>query len=685
MPLERKGGKASPDTGSSIMLPLTGKIFLLLLIGLTLYIFVRRARFLMQLLKMGKPENRFNHFGKRLKYALGQVLAGRCTLKNVSKGDYAGIGHLILFYGFSLFLISYIFHIAEGIYEKLSPAIFGVVFNNLFFLFLDISGLIVIVVIIWAAIRRYIIRPDRLEPTLEAGIILIVVFSLMLLNYITEGFRLLTETRPFAEWSFVGIIFSKLFKDLGLKENSHIFFWIFWWLHIMVVFGFSIYVLYSKHLHILASFFNLFFRPMEPRGSLSSIQDLEKAENLGVSQIDDFSWKQLLDLYACTECGRCTANCPASISGKPLRPRDIIHNLKVHLLTSGNDLLYKKDQRVQKRAVKQFLITDQVVTEDELWACTTCHACVEVCPVDIEHVERIIDFRRYLVMKEANFPSEVKSLFRNLEIYRDTQGRGPSIRTEWAVGLPVKKAKEDSNIEILYWAGCEGSFHDRNKEVSKVIVKMIQEAGVSVGILGKEEGCCGDPARRVGNEYLFRELARRNIEIMNRYGVKKIVTYCPHCYNTLINEYPQLGGHFDVMHYSVYINELLHQGRLTIKRPLEGRVTFHDPCYLGRVNGIYDAPREILKSIPALEFKEMILSREKSFCCGAGGGRMWMHEYLGERINHVRIKDVIEVGVDWVATSCPYCLTMVEDGIRGREPKEEVNVLDLAEILYRSV
>jgi Fe-S oxidoreductase len=621
---------------------------------------------------LGKPENRYDHLGKRLKYALGQVLTERCTLKNVSRGDYAGIGHMLLFYGFSLFLISYIFHIAEGIHEKLSPAIFGVVLNNLFFLFLDIAGLIVIAVIIWAAVRRYILKPDRLDPTLEAGIILIVVFSLMLLNYVTEGFRLLAETRPFAEWSFVGIAFSKLFGNLGLRENSRILFWTFWWLHLMVVFGFSIYVLYSKHLHILASFFNLFFRSMAPRGSLQSIQDILKGKNLGVSEIIEFSWKQLLDLYACTECGRCTANCPASISGKPLKPRDIIHNLKVHLLSSRNGL-------------RSPLLSTQVVTEDELWACTTCHACIEVCPVDIEHVGRIIDFRRHLVMKEANFPSEVKSLFRNLEIYGDTHGKGQSLRTDWTIGLPVKIAKEDAHFEVLYWAGCEGSFHDRNREVSRGVVKMIQEAGVAVGILGKEEGCCGDPVRRVGNEYLFRELAHRNIDILNRYRVKKIITYCPHCYHTLKNEYPQFGGQFDVIHYSVYFNELLQKGRLKIKRPLEGRVTFHDPCYLGRVNGIYGAPRDILKSIPALESKEMILSREKSFCCGAGGGRMWMHEHLGERINNLRSKDVIRAGVDWVATSCPYCLTMMEDGIKGQEMADRISVLDLSEILYRSI
>lgn len=666
------------------MLPMGGKIFLLLLISVTLYIFSRRAHFLIRLLKLGKPENRSDHWGKRLKYTLGQVLAERCTLKNVSKGDYAGIGHLLLFYGFSLFLISYVFHIAEGFYEKLSPAIFGVLFNNLFFLSLDIAGLIVIAVITWAAIRRYIVKPGRLEPTLEAGIILMVVFSLMLINYVVEGFRLLTETRPFADWSFVGMVFSHFFMGLGLKENGQIFFWTFWWLHITVVFGFSVYVLHSKHLHILASHFNLFFHPTGPKGSLQPIEDLEKAKNLGVSKIAEFSWKQLLDLYACTECGRCTANCPASISGKPLRPRDIIHNLKVHLLTSGNDLLLKKDQAVQSTTIGQPVMVGQVVTEDELWACTTCHACIEVCPVEIEHVQRIVSLRRHLVMKEARFPSEVKSLFRNLEIYGDTHGRGRSFRIDWAVGLPVKKPKEDFNPEILYWAGCEGSFHDRNKEVSKVIVRMIQEAGISVGILGKEEVCCGDPARRIGNEYLFQELAQRNIETLTHYGIKKIITYCPHCFNTLKNEYPSLGGHFIVMHYSEYFAELLRQGRVKIKRPVQGVVTLQDPCYLGRVNGIYDAPREILQHIPGLVFKEMNRSKEKSFCCGGGGGWMWMHEHLGQRINNLRAREAIETGVNLVATACPYCITMLEDGIKSHEVKG-LDTLDLSEILYQCI
>jgi Fe-S oxidoreductase len=428
---------------------------------------------------------------------------------------------------------------------------------------------------------------------------------------------------------------------------------------------------FSDLFHILSSSLNVFFRSLKPRGFLAPL-DFCQGQPFGTARIQDFTWKDLLDLDACTRCGRCQENCPAYLSNKPLNPKKVILDLRAFLHASHSEN-------------RGLALVGNCISEEELWACTTCHACIEVCPVFVQHVEKIINLRRHLVLEEAKFPSEVKSVFRNIEVYGDTRGRGSSYRSDWASGLVVKRAREDSSFDILYWAGCEGSFHDRNKEVSKVIVRMIQESGVSVGILGKEEVCCGDPVRRIGNEYLFQELALRNIDTLNRYSVKKIMTYCPHCYNTLKNEYPQFGGHFDVVHYSVYINELLRQGRLKVKRPLEGRVTFHDPCYLGRVNGIYDAPREILQCIPALESKELNLSREKSFCCGAGGGRMWMHEHLGQRINNIRAKEVIEAGVDLVATSCPYCLTMVEEGIQGREMEKQVSVLDLAEILYRSV
>ncbi len=673
------------------MLPIGGKVLLLILIGITVLAFGRRASFLVRLLKLGRQEDRSGNFGQRMGYTLGQVLTERCTLKNVSKGDYAGIGHMLLFYGFSLFVISYVFHIAEGFYERLSPAVFGVVFNNVFYLFLDIAGLVVIATIVWATIRRYITKPDRLEPTLEAGVILIVVFCLMILNYAVEGFRLLAEEKPFSDWSFVGLTFSHLFRNMEWKGSAYLLFWVFWWLHLLVVFGFSIYILYSKHLHILASHFNLFYHSTRPKGALPVIEDFEKADGFGVSKITDFSWKQLLDLYACTECGRCTVNCPANLTGKPLRPGDMVHNLKLHLLRSGKDLLKEKTtgdrgEGVGKAAdIEQAPIVSQVVTEDELWACTTCHACVDVCPVDIEHVARIVHLRRHLTMAESKFPSEVKSVFRNLETYGDTHGRGVSLRMDWAGQLPVKSLNEAPKADVLYWVGCEASFNDRNREVSKALVVTLQKAGVNVGVLGKDERCCGDPARRIGNEYLFENLACRNIEVLNRHGVKKIVTYCPHCFNTLKNEYPQFGGQFEVIHYTQYLSELLKQRKLRIERPMEEKITFQDPCYLGRVNEIYGAPREIIRSIPGLALREMNRSGEKGFCCGGGGGRMWMHESIGQRINQVRSAEATKTGIDLIATACPYCLSMFEDGIRNIEKEKEINVLDLAEIVYRCV
>jgi len=667
------------------MLPLGGKIFLLLLIIVTLSFFGRRAYFLIQLLKLGKPENRSDHLGKRLKYILGQVLAERCTLKNVSKGDYAGIGHLLLFYGFSLFLISYLFHISEGFYEKLSPAIFGILFNNVFFLALDIAGLIVVAVILWAAIRRYILKPDRLEPTLEAGIILMVVFSLMLLNYVVEGFRLITETRSFSDWSFVGIAFSQFFMDLGLKENSHLFFWTFWWLHLLFVFGFSIYVLYSKHLHILASHFNLFFRPMGPKGTLKPIQDIKKAKNLGVSKITEFSWKQLLDLYACTECGRCTANCPASISGKVLRPRDIIHNLRTYLFSSGKELLLQKGQKVQNGSAGQSVVVGQVVTEEELWACTTCHACIEVCPVEIEHVERMIQFRRHLVMRESRFPSEYKKIFKNLEIFGDPFGAGGLTREDWLLGLKIKKVYQENNIEMLLWVGCTGAlYNERTRNITVATAEVLNKAGVRFGILGKEELCCGDPARRMGNEYLFQKLAIRNIDTMRKYGVKKVVTFCPHCFNVFRNEYSQFGADFEVTHITQLIKTLLENGRLQIKSKADGLMTYHDPCYLGRYNGIHQQPRDILEFVLGSKMQEMMFSREVTFCCGAGGGNFWYGKKTGRRIEEVRIDQAIETGTTGIVTACPFCEVMFDSAIREKGLEHSFKINDLMQLVNQT-
>ncbi len=664
------------------MLPVIGKILLLLLIGVTLYLFSRRTRFLIKLLGLGKAENRFDQRSERLRYTLGQVLAGRCSLKNVCNGDYAGIGHLILFYAFSLFLISYVFHIAEGFHRRLTPAILGSPFNNFFYFALDVAGLVVIVVIIWAAIRRYIIKPERLEPTLDAGIILMVIFSLMLLNYGMEGFRLLTETEPFAEWLFVGMVFSRFFVHLGVKENSGIYFWIFWCLHIALVFGFTIYVLYSKHLHILASPFNIFFRPMGSNGSLQPIEDFEKSENWGVSRIAEFTWKKLLDLYACTECGRCTANCPASMSGKPLKPNEIIHNLKVHLLTSGKDMLFHKEQGIKERGEEQRSMVGRIVTDDELWACTTCHACIDVCPVEIEHIERIVGLRRHLVMREARFPPEYKKIFKNLEIFGDPFGAGSLTREEWLSGLGIRRVYEDRGIDVLLWVGCTGALYDeKTKSVTVAAAKVLNKAGVRFGILGKKELCCGDPARRMGNEYLFQKLATQNVEIIRKHGIRRLVTFCPHCLNVFRNEYPQFGANFEVVHITEMIRALLENGKLQIKAKADDLFTYHDPCYLGRYNQIYQQPREILEFVVNPTSKEMPLTRERALCCGAGGGNFWSGRTTGRRIEELRIDQAIETSSDGLITACPFCEIMFANAVREKGLEHSFKIMDIVQIL----
>jgi len=658
------------------MLPISGKVLLLVLIIITAYFFTQRAKYLISLLKLGKPENRSDNPSERLKFTLGQVLTQRCALKNVTGKDLSGIGHMLLFYGFSLFVISYGFHIAEAFYAKLNPALLGMAFNNGFFFLLDLAGIVVMVSIIWAAIRRYIIRPPRLEPSLEAGIILLVVFSLMLLNFLVEGSRILAEGKPFAEGAFMGKVFSRAMLNLGLPLHSHGWFYFFWFLHMVVIFGFGIYILYSKHLHILASHPNLYFHSTRPKGTLQPIQDFESAESFGVSKLTDFSWKHLLDLYACTECGQCSANCPANNSGKPLKPKDVIINLKHNLMENGKRLLAKEEKEEEP------IIVGSVVTHDEIWDCTNCMACMEVCPVAIEHVDKLDEMRRYLVLMESNFPAEVQTVFRNMENNSNPWGIGMATRADWAKDLGVKiLSEEPGEFDLLYYVGCAGSFDDRYKKVSRAMVKILQAAGINFAILGTEEKCCGDSARRIGNEYLFQMMAQENIEIFKQYNVKKILTTCPHGYNTLKKDYTQFGAEFEVIHHTDFIFDLIKNGRIKLKGDLPKTITLHDSCFLGRYNDIYESPREVIKSIPKTNLVEMERIRRTSFCCGAGGGRMWMEESRGKKINEVRTEEALRRNPDLIATACPFCLTMFEDGLKAKNADEQVKTLDIAELV----
>ncbi len=662
------------------MLPIAGKIFLLVLIALTGYFFYQRAKYLIDLLKLGTPEDRSDNPSERWKYVLGQVLPQRCATKNVTKKDLAGVGHLLLFYGFSVYVISYGFHITEAFYDKLSPALFGAGFNNFFFFFLDTAGLVVIASLLWAFIRRYIVKPDRLEPSMDAGIILVVVFCLMIMSFSVEGFRLLAEETPFADWAYMGNAFSQVFVNMGLTESSHTLYYVFWYLHMIVVLGFGIYILYSKHLHILAAHPNLYFHSTKPKGSLEPIENMEEAERFGASNITHYSWKHLLDLYACTECGWCNENCPANVSGKQLKPKDVIHNMKEHLLETGKDLLAQKAEETQGDEEEPTLVR-AVVTEDEIWDCTNCMACMEVCPVAIEHVSKINEMRRYLVLMESNFPAEVQTVFKGMETNSNPWGIGMSTRADWAKNLGVKTLAEDSDVDILFYVGCSGAFDDRYKKVSTAMVKILQAAGVKFGILGTEEGCCGDSARRIGNEYLYSMMAQQNIEVFNAYNVKKILVTCPHGYNTLKNEYSQFGGEFEVIHHTEFILDLIKRGRLKLKGDLDKTITYHDSCFLGRYNSIYDQPREILGAISNNDLVEMERNRRFAFCCGAGGGRMWMEEDRGDKINEIRTEEALSINPDIIATACPFCMTMFEDGLKAKNAEDKVKVLDIAEFV----
>jgi Fe-S oxidoreductase len=420
---------------------------------------------------------------------------------------------------------------------------------------------------------------------------------------------------------------------------------------------------------------------LKQKGALNPIPNFEEAETYGAKEIFELTWKQLLDLEACTNCGRCQDHCPAHLSQKPLSPKKVIQDLKGNLHQRGRPLLWGGS--VREEASNS--IGGGIVSEDSLWACTFCLNCSEQCPVFIPSYDKIIEMRRYLVLMEARYPSEVREVFRNMERKSNPWGIEKGIRSDWAKDWDVKTLAQDPEVELLYYPGCFKGFDDRNKKVAISMVKILRRVGVKFGILGSEEGCCGDPARRIGNEYLYKMLAEANIETMKRYRVKKILTTCPHCYNTLKNEYPQFGGDFEVLHQTEFLNDLILQNRLNMREIDPTTVVYHDSCYLGRYNNIYEPPRRILSSIPGLQLKEMERSHYRSFCCGGGGGRMWMEEHLGKKINEMRIDQAIKLRVDVIATACPYCTTMLTDGVKARGVEEQVRVLDIAELLEKSL
>jgi Fe-S oxidoreductase len=457
-----------------------------------------------------------------------------------------------------------------------------------------------------------------------------------------------------------------------------------WWFHLVLVFGFIAWIPYSKLLHLFTSPANIYFQNLEPKGALPSL-DMEQAETLGVSQMEQFTWKDLLDLDACTECGRCEVNCPATLTNKPLSPKALILDLRDYLHREGPVQIARKGNGVAMAQDTDATspLVGPVIREETLWSCTTCRACMEQCPVMIEQVPKIVEMRRHLVMERAEFPDDLQGMVRSLEARGHPYPGATASRTDWLQGLELPQLAEqpDVEFEVLLWVGCAGALNERNQSVTRAVAQLLQRAGVRFAVLGREERCTGDPARRIGHEYLFTTLAQQNIATLARYNVRKILTACPHCFNTFKNEYPQLGGRYEVVHHSEFLNDLVASGRLTPTAGQFEHVTFHDPCYLGRYNDVYDAPRSVLDAIPGGKRSEPEWNRRNALCCGGGGGFAFMEETRGTRMNQNRTQQLLRTGAKTVAVGCPFCMIMVEDGVKTAAPDRAVEVLDIAEML----
>ncbi len=638
-----------------------------------------RARRLYRILRLGPNENRFDHLGERFRAVAVYVGAHVRMFRNL----YSGILHLFIFYGFVVLLSAIVQAFGEGIVPGFSLAAIG---GTTWLAFLqDLFAVLVLIGVAMATINRVLIRPRQFRESNErdAAIILGLITVIMIGMLGQNGARVAQGGDPSASWRPVSSAIARVFSGLGWQGTSAIpVHEIFYWIHILGVLAFLIYIPSSKHLHIIVAIPNIFFRKLGPKaGAALQPIDLEHADHYGVSKVTQHSWKNLLDLYTCTECGRCQEQCPAYLTGKPLNPKMIIVDSRENLYKTVRDA-----PAAQRRAPEQpQALVGDAIKEDEIWSCVACGACQQECPVLIEHVPKIIDMRRSLVLEESRFPKEAQGALRNIEGQGNPYGLPKAQRADWAAGLGVKSVAEHPNAEYLYFVGCAASYDETNKAVARAFVQLLQQAGIDFAILGGKETCNGDPARRIGNEYLYQTQAQQNIEAMNQAAVKKVIATCPHCFNTIKNEFPQFGGVYEVIHHTELLAQLIREGRLKPTRAIDGKFTYHDSCYLGRWNDIYDPPRAVVEAIPGAELVEIERHHKRGFCCGAGGGRMWMEEKIGTRINHERVDQTLRTQAPRVATACPFCLTMFRDGIAAKGAEGRLQVQDLAQYLADSV
>ncbi len=694
---------------------------ILLIVGLAVFgrTMVKKVLLLMAL----EPTDRANHIMDRIKNMV-VIAMGQKRLVGRKKEWASGIMHAFIFWGFCILLIRSLNLYGEGFVKGFQLPLFGdgSILGYLYIALKDIMEGIVLLMAGYAIFRRAIVKPERLHNTWEAYFVLAMIMVLMISDLLLDGARynlIVLYNNPdhlhffnhpqygaeFA-WTPVSVGAASLISGLSAQTNALIL-TIMFWLHIITQLTFLNFLPLGKHFHVITALPNVFLKSLGYPHEQTKLLDLEdesvwEDESLGINHIHQLNWKQGLDLYTCTECGRCKEVCPTYTTDKPLNLHDFNDSLKFELLDNADNLIKRaklaasikadtdpekveeiKAQMAELNSKKTLI--GEVISEDTLWACTNCRACEQVCPVTIEHVPRIIALRQGQALMAGEYPQELNPAFKGLERNGNPWGIGYDKRAEWADGLDVKIMADDADVDYLLWVGCAGSFDDRSKKVSVSMVKILQKAGISFAILGKEEKCTGDFARRTGNEMMYQMMAQENIETLNNYKVKKIIAACPHCYNTLQHEYPQMGGNYEVIHHTDFIDQLIRSGKITLNKSFEGSLTYHDPCFLGRYNSIYDQPRSILQGLSKQGLKELDRHGEESFCCGAGGGRMWMEETIGKRINLERSEEIADKQVTTVAVACPFCLTMVEDGMKELNKDEKIKTQDICELVAKNM
>jgi len=649
--------------------------WLLSLVGIGAVVLSLSRRF--SVLRAGRELNRFDRPGDRIRhvlvYALGQ--------KKMFDDLFAGFYHVLIFYGFLVVSIRTVTMVLEGLFAGWELPLLHTPVGHAYLFSKDVFEVLVLVGLVFAVWRRAIQRKARVIQSWGAWLVIGLIAILMVTDLASEGARIAAGV---LDGSFLPMsaLVGSLFAGIG-ERGLQLVYGFMWWIHLITLYVFANELPYSKHFHVYTSLLNVFFANLDPPGKLPTmdLENVDEESRFGIATVTDFTWKQMLDMYTCTECGRCREFCPTTLTDKPLQPVLFLKTVRNRLYHEQKEILTASDGST---ASAHELVPD-VVDPAVIWDCTTCRWCERACPLDISYVDKLVEMRRNLVLEKVEFPDEAQPAFRGYEVNGNPWQLPAEERGAWAEGLGVPLVSEaGGDFEYLFFVGSPGSYDDHGKKVSKALATILGAAGVKLAILGPEESSTGDAARRLGNEYLFQMLAMQNVEVMNGYGITKIVTNCPHVYNTLSHEYPDFGGNYQVMHGTQLVANLVRLGRVKLTRPVDLDLAYHDPCYLGRTNGEYEAPRFLLSAIPGLRVREAELHHDRSMCCGAGGGRMWLEEDRGSRINQLRFSQLRSSGTDELAVACPYCYSMLSDAQR-ESGLEEARTLDVIELVAMSM